>query len=209
MFDFVSKIAPSAPKPVPGFPPGVFTQVAQAPPGMAGTGALIALALVLAIPAMAAPNGCVSCHGQTDAPTMHPSGIVYISCVDCHGGNAEIQRPAAEGKAYDEAKKKAHPQPKYPKLFPTSANPVRAYSDWLKESPEYIKFVNPGDLRVATETCGKCHIKEVRAVSTSMMTHGGMLWGAALYNNGGFPYKDAHFGESYGRDGKPRRILTY
>jgi len=58
---------------------------------------------------------------------------------------------------------------------------------WMKESKEYIRFVNPGDLRVAEETCGTagCHAKEVRAVQTSMMTHGAMLWAAALYNNGG------------------------
>ena len=68
--------------------------------------------------------------------------------------------------------------------------------------------MNPGDLRVAPETCGPpdCHIKEVRAVQTSMMTHGGMLWEAALYNNGGFPYKDAHFGESYSPDGQPQSV---
>ena len=38
-----------------------------------------------------------------------------------------------------------------------------------------------------------------------MMTHGAMLWEAALYNNGGFPYKDARFGESYSADGMPQR----
>jgi hypothetical protein len=41
------------------------------------------------------------------------------------------------------------------------------------------------------------------------MTHGGMLWGAALYNNGAFPLKNPHFGESYMPDGTPRRISTY
>src|SRR6185295_8045552 len=42
-----------------------------------------------------------------------------------------------------------------------------------------------------------------------MMTHGGMLWAAALYNNAGFPLKDANFGESYGPDGMPRKIMTW
>jgi len=56
------------------------------------------------------------------------------------------------------------------------------------------------------ETCGNCHAREVRAVQTSMMTHGGMLWQAALYNNGGFPYKTARLGESYSPDGQPQRI---
>jgi hypothetical protein len=71
--------------------------------------------------------------------------------------------------------------------------------------------MNPGDLRVAPETCGAagCHAKEVRASSTSMMTHTGLLWGAALYNNGSYPAKNAHFGESYDRDGKPQSIKTF
>jgi hypothetical protein len=73
-----------------------------------------------------------------------------------------------------------------------------------------VKFVNPGDLRVAAETCGSasCHASETRAVSTSMMTHTGMLWNAALYNNGGIPTKNTRFGESYDRDGKPQSLKT-
>jgi hypothetical protein len=68
--------------------------------------------------------------------------------------------------------------------------------------------VNPGDLRVAEKTCGSsgCHASEVGRVRTSMMSHGAMLWGAALYNNGAFPLKNPHFGESYGPDGTPQRL---
>jgi hypothetical protein len=45
-------------------------------------------------------------------------------------------------------------------------------------------------------------------VKTSMMTHGAMLWGAALYNNGSFPLKNARFGESYSASGVPQGIRT-
>ena len=38
-----------------------------------------------------------------------------------------------------------------------------------------------------------------------MMTHGAMLWGAALYNNGAYPLKNPHFGEAYDVNGKPER----
>src|SRR6266403_5716171 len=41
-----------------------------------------------------------------------------------------------------------------------------------------------------------------------MMTHAGMLWGAALYNNGGCPGKNTRFGECYDRSGKPLSIKT-
>src|ERR1700685_181226 len=158
--------------------------------------------------------GCVACHGQTDYASMHTTGTVRLGCVDCHGGNAEMLPPPGTQKssaAYDDAKKKAHPKPSIPDLWRSSANPVRPFTEWLKETKEYIQFVNPGDLRVAEQTCGSggCHAKEVLAVRTSMMTTGAMLWEAALYNNGGFPYKDARFGESYSPDGIAQRVNTY
>ena len=54
-----------------------------------------------------------------------------------------------------------------------------------------MRFVNPGDLRAAPEACGGCHAKIVKNVSKSLMTHGGMLYAAALYNNGVLPFKNA------------------
>ncbi len=157
--------------------------------------------------------GCITCHTQTDEPTMHATGTVRLGCTDCHGGNADLRvapGSASGSPAYAQAKKQAHPQPHNPKLADRSANPERAYTEWLKESSEYVRFVNPGDLRVAAETCGAagCHTSEVRNVSTSMMTTGGMLWGAALYNNGAYPHKDTRFGESYAHDGAPQTVRT-
>src|SRR5271154_5024515 len=158
-------------------------------------------------------SGCVSCHTSTDEPSMHPTRTVRLACVDCHGGDATaVAQPGANAASaeYEQLKKRAHPQPNDPALADTSANPQRLYTKWLRESYEYVKFVNPGDLRVAAETCGSkgCHAPEVLKVKTSMMTHGGMLWGAALYNNGSFPLKNTHFGESYSSDGTPQSIHT-
>src|SRR5262249_15623279 len=159
-------------------------------------------------------SGCVSCHTSTDSASMHPTDTVQLGCTDCHGGDAKVSvttGTAATDPLYAEAKRSAHPQPRLKDFWKSSANPERAYTQWLKESPEYIQFVNPGDLRVADRTCGLsgCHMTEVRKVRTSMMTHGAMLWGAALYNNGAFPYKNPHFGESYDRDGKPQRLQSW
>ena len=163
--------------------------------------------------ALAKSTGCTSCHSATDEATMHPSKAVHLGCTDCHGGdNSVAVRPGTSPTSgeYQAARNKAHVQPRDAFFKNRTAMPERAYAHWLKESPEYVKFVNPGDLRVAPETCGTagCHPIETRAVSTNMMTHTGMLWGAALYNNGGIPYKNARFGESYDREGKPRAIKT-
>jgi hypothetical protein len=167
--------------------------------------------------------GCISCHTSTDEPTMHPTKTVHLGCTDCHGGDSSIAIAAGtapNSPEYNSAKERAHVQPRDAIFVARSAGahekdrsnlPERTYTKWLKESAEFVKFVNPGDLRVASKTCGAigCHASETRAVSTSMMTHVGLLWGAALYNNGGSPYKNSRFGESYNRDGLPQSIKTY
>ena len=148
--------------------------------------------------------GCVSCHGFTEAPSMHTTGTVQLACIDCHGGEGDVMRPAEpDMRAYERARRQAHPKSSNGSYADSSANPVRGYTDWLNENKEYIRFINPGDLRVVDETCGNCHAREARAVQTSMMTHGGMLWQAALYNTGAYPYKNARFGESYSPCGWP------
>jgi hypothetical protein len=163
--------------------------------------------------AMAKSAGCMSCHTATDEPTMHPSKGVHLGCTDCHGGNNSVAIAAGVSPSspeYQTAKQKAHVQPRDSFFKNRTTLPEGAYTQWLKESPEFVKFINPGDLRVAPETCGTagCHLNETRAVSTNMMTHSGFLWGAALYNNGGIPFKNTRFGESYDRNGKPQALKT-
>jgi hypothetical protein len=143
--------------------------------------------------------GCLACHQGEHEPHGKPE-TVRLGCVDCHGGN-----PAARDKPH------AHVWPRFPEAWGgSSANPVRSYTLLNRESPEFIRFVNPGDLRVAHLGCGTsgCHSNEVLQVRKSMMTHGAMLWGAALYNNGAFPFKAARFGESYSMHGAPQRMQT-
>jgi hypothetical protein len=154
--------------------------------------------------------GCLDCHNGIE--DMH-NGAINLGCVDCHGGNADCRLPsgAPKGSAvYRDTEDRAHVQPRLPELWPTSANPVRSYSEVNRESPEYIRFRNPGDLRVANLSCGTtgCHTKDVADVSKSMMKTGALLWGAALYNNGAFPLKNYRFGESYSVDGLPERLQT-
>src|SRR5438270_10247524 len=120
--------------------------------------------------------GCIECHKGVE-PMHKAEQNVVLGCVDCHGGN-----PARRLK-----KEQAHILPKNKEFWKTSANPPNSTA-WLNhESPEFIRFMNPGDLRVAEKTCGLCHNAIVHDVDHSMMNHGAMLWGAALYNNGAYP----------------------
>ncbi len=140
-------------------------------------------------------TSCIACH--TDVGHMHPINSVEIGCTDCHGGNAnemDIQ--------------KAHVPSNFPQAWRGGGNPVRSYTILNHESPDYVRFTNPGDLRVAHIACGQCHAKEVLQLRTSMMTHGCMLWGAALYNNGAVSHKVPRYGESYSMLGTPQRLVS-
>ena len=141
--------------------------------------------------------GCLQCHKGVEP--MHKSENVVLGCTDCHGGNP----------ARGLTKEQAHILPKNKEFWKTSANPPNSNA-WLNhESPEFIRFMNPGDLRVAQQSCGLCHGDIIRNVDHSMMNHGAMLWGAALYNNGGFYLKNYRFGQAYGADGVPLRLDNY
>src|ERR1043166_9755268 len=137
-------------------------------------------------------EGCLKCHDKIEP--MHRFGptatldkldngkdALGLTCTSCHGGN-----PVAI------TKEEAHVQPRFPKEWIPQGKfrvPERSGPLLNRESAEFVRFLNPGDLRVAETTCGSsdCHSTQAKGATRSMMTHGAMLWGAALYNNGGFP----------------------
>ncbi|QIB66135.1 LVIVD repeat-containing protein [Kineobactrum salinum] len=156
-------------------------------------------------------EGCVSCHTQTDEKTMHVNPAVKLGCTDCHGGKAEVHVPGgavAGDSAYLAAMERAHVLPRYPESwhYPSSANPERTYTLLNKESPEFTRFINPSDYRIAREACGACHLPIIEAAERSLMATSAMLWGGAAYNNGILPYKRYILGEGYTREGEPAKI---
>jgi len=143
-------------------------------------------------------TGCKSAGCHVGIEEMHPGSP--LGCIDCHGGNATATK-----------KELAHIHPRDPNDWPKSGRlPVRSYAMLNDESPEFVQFVNPGDLRAARMTCGNesCHADEVEHVRKSMMSTVNMLWEAALYANGEYPSKLARFGEAYTEDGRPTRVRT-
>ncbi|HET6518563.1 MAG TPA: hypothetical protein VFG47_01925 [Geminicoccaceae bacterium] len=156
-------------------------------------------------------DGCMTCHTATDQPTMHANPAVVLGCTDCHGGDAAVKAPAGLAEAHPDYRalvNEAHVQPRFPETWhhPDSANPEHSYTLLNKESPEYVRFVNPSDLRVAREACGACHLPIIQAAERSMMATGVMLWGGASYNNGILPFKRYILGEAYTHDGEPAKI---
>ena len=164
--------------------------------------------------------GCLSCHQGVEP--MHESQSVKLGCTDCHGGNNNHALPegvAVDSPGGERIKNQAHILPRYPDQWKgsdgkySSANPERSYTLLNIESPEFIRFVNPGDLRVAQQNCGACHQQQVNAVLKSPMTTTAIFWAAAAYANGILSVKNAILGESYWRDGsgtgiKPKKTPT-
>jgi hypothetical protein len=158
-------------------------------------------------------DGCYSCHVRTDEPSMHASPAVQLGCVDCHGGDATVRGNPALGYAHADnmaALSSAHVLPKYPRSWnwPSSANPQRSYALLNREAPEFIRFVNPADYRIARESCGACHLEIIENAERSIMATGAMLWGGASYNNGIVPFKNYLLGESFTREGDPACIVS-
>ena len=171
--------------------------------------------------------GCTDCHGG-DASVRGPANAAEVVIVSrggkkagahgdgAHGEDASHEDEGAEhsepgeGEAartypadYTAALEKAHVLPKYPQIWTSSANPQRSYAYINKESPEFIRFMNPGDYRAAKPACGACHLDVIEAATRSLMANAAMFWGAAAYNNGILPNKSTILGEAYTEDGKP------
>jgi hypothetical protein len=164
--------------------------------------------------AFAKSEGCLTCHTSSDRATMHSSPAVVLGCTDCHGGDSQVQRPSGSeynsygDKEYRAAMDKAHVLPRFPKNWdaPSSANPKLSYTLLNRESPDFVRFMNPSDYRIARESCGACHLTTIQAAERSLMATGAMLWNGASYNNGILPFKRGILGEAYTPDSEPATI---
>ncbi len=125
---------------------------------------------------------------------------VRLGCVDCHGGDPAAADTSTRPRLAALSRRLAdlgQPGPVLHALEPRVArvHPVRQPRRPAGRPPE----LRHG--RAATPTrSSRCR--------KSMMTHGAMLWGAALYNNGSVPLKRPRFGESYSMHGAPQRLQT-
>lgn len=137
-------------------------------------------------------SSCTVCHQPLNGDG-EPEGIGdphpwhALSCVDCHGGNPYVctSGPAlltADGPKCDDGfvyvKDRAHPSPG------SGPSQLRRLSSRQLDAtdPNYLRFINPGDLRVAQFTCGGsspgaggsgCHSSVVDRVALSLHTHAG------------------------------------
>jgi len=116
--------------------------------------------------------GCINCHDGIEE--MHPWEA--LSCTDCHGGDGNsMEKERAHVKA-------TRPAPNDETTLP------------LKYDLAYRRFVNPGDLRVAKEACGRCHADACSNIEKSLHgTTAGHL-SDGLYENGVTRSKEVRYG---------------
>ena len=113
----------------------------------------------------------MSCHTRTDSESAHQSASVRVACVDCHGGDAAVSVPAGTvpgSSIYEKAKTRAHvAAAKRGASGRAPANPEITATAWERESAEFVRFVNPGDLRVAAESLRDREVPSARRSRTS------------------------------------------
>lgn len=104
---------------------------------------------------------CMTCHAGTEE--IHP--WAPVRCVQCHGGDEQAA-----------AKEKAHVKGA---RLPGDERTLPQGHD-----PDYLRFLDPGNLRIAHLSCGPCHTKAVDDCGKSLhATTSGHL-GDGLYENG-------------------------
>src|SRR6185369_1381084 len=93
--------------------------------------------------------GCMTCHKETDRHTMHANPAVILGCTDCRGGKAAVVKPegaeqhGSNEADYHAAMKEAHVLPRFPGEWKTAANPEISYTLLNRESPVFVRFINP------------------------------------------------------------------
>ena len=126
-------------------------------------------------------SNCLTCHRPL-RPSGTPHGIEEahpwfpLTCTACHGGTDRIcdgdmgvddeGEPACDGDwVYDRELAHVSPgdAPKFIRNLPAS--------ELDDIDPDYLQFINPGDLRIAYRTCGVCHPGALEAVQRSTMAH--------------------------------------
>jgi hypothetical protein len=107
-------------------------------------------------------TSCLTCHAGLE--DMHP--WEPLGCVQCHGGDGK-----------QAGKDKAHVRPRAG--WPADERVLDRGFD-----PPAVRFRNPSDLRVADQTCGECHGRDVTRLHKSLHgTTAGHL-SDGLYENG-------------------------
>ena len=124
-------------------------------------------------------RGCLECHAGIEP--MHASPNVVLGCTDCHGGNRDA-RPDASTRRTSSRATRSSGKPRRIRTTRTCCSITNRRSSSTSSIPAICAW------RRRPAVCATA--RSSRNVGHSMMNHGAMLWGAALYNNGAYPAEE-------------------
>jgi hypothetical protein len=142
------------------------------------------------LPPEAFEESCVQCHapgGRGVAGLEDPHPWFYVKCTDCHGGNADA--------VTQETAHAPIPGPMANPQWPGRPN-VQYYYNYLtthgleqfgQEGLDFLRFINPSDLRIVDKTCGKeqaCHADKAASFRGSVIMTAVGLLDASIYRAG-------------------------
>ncbi len=164
--------------------------------------AVIALALVAACSRSGSDSSaesCMTCHNASQAndyggpglQNPHPfAGAGNLRCTTCHGGNPDgedkdashVPRPPEIG---DDQNLIDSEEAYFNRLTLTGLD---KYNDYIVAGTtysalDYLQFINPGDLRVVTQSrsCGICHQGHAECVAESLLATQAGIFSGALF----------------------------
>ena len=150
------------------------------------------------------------CRAATNRPikTMHANPGVVPGCTDCHGGDATVFATGAEARGPRPTTRSSN-EARAADLsrglaLPPLAEREISYALLNKESPEFVRFVNPWTT-ASSRRVGARHMDTIQAAKRSIMATG--YTGAAPHNNGILPFKNYILGEGYTRDGTGAAVV--
>ncbi len=136
-----------------------------------------------------ARDGCATCHDGIE--DVHAPYVAPGRCSTCHGGDATTVK-----------KDKAHvaiPADWAAIRGNLPAAPEGFIKDFAPDQldqlpPEYLRFINPGDIRAAGVACGGCHPDQVASMPNSVMSTNAGHYFPTLLLAGQQDDQVAHFG---------------
>ncbi len=150
----------------------------------------------------AAASSCMKCHNGSlehdyagpGLENPHPfPGADQLRCVTCHGGNpngtdkdsSHVPPPPEIG---DRNNWRNNRTAYFNRLTLTGLDKVADYTAGGRSytALDYLQFINPGDLRVATQArgCGQCHLPHADKVAGSTLATATGIFSGALYAAG-------------------------
>ena len=140
-------------------------------------------------------DGCATCH--TGIEDVHAPYVQPGRCSTCHGGDPTSTKKEVAHVAVPESYEAIRGN-----LPPAPHGFIKDFApDQLDALPnDYLRFINPGDIRAAEAACGECHPSHVANMPNSVMSTNAGHYFPTLLLAGLQDDKQAHYGSVAAED---------